>query len=106
LATARDAPVHSGTGALAALMAKPAGGARAGEMNALLDTAFAVLHAMGNDAYAALLRDEMQPADFVRFLRETAARRPEVYREVVSTLPLRAIGRWGAGLARELYRAR
>ncbi|WP_437943809.1 lycopene cyclase [Sorangium sp. So ce281] len=106
LATARDAPVHSGTGALAALMAKPAGGARAGEMNALLDTAFAVLHAMGNDAYAALLRDEMQPADFVRFLRETAARRPEVYREVVSALPLRAIGRWGAGLARELYRAR
>ncbi|WP_438034810.1 lycopene cyclase [Sorangium sp. So ce204] len=105
-ATARDAPVHSGTGALAALMAKPAGGARAGEMNALLDTAFAVLHAMGNDAYAALLRDEMQPADFVRFLRETAARRPEVYREVVSALPLRAIGRWGAGLARELYRAR
>ncbi|WP_437984224.1 lycopene cyclase [Sorangium sp. So ce117] len=105
-APARDAPVHSGTGALAALMAKPAGGARAGEMNALLDTAFAVLHAMGNDAYAALLRDEMQPADFVRFLRETAARRPEVYREVVSTLPLRAIGRWGAGLARELYRAR
>ncbi|WP_437279595.1 lycopene cyclase [Sorangium sp. So ce375] len=105
-AAERDAPVHAGTGALAALMAKPAGGARAGEMNALLNTAFAVLHAMGNDAYAALLRDEMQPADFVRFLRETAARRPEVYREVVSALPLRAIGRWGAGLARELYRAR
>ncbi|MGK3967009.1 lycopene cyclase [Sorangium sp. So ce118] len=103
---ARDAPVHAGTGALAALMARPPGGARGGEMNALLNTAFAVLHAMGNDSYAALLRDEMQPADFVRFLRETAARRPEVYREVVSALPIRAIGRWGAGLARELYRAR
>ncbi|XYH99133.1 lycopene cyclase [Sorangium sp. So ce1128] len=103
---ARDAPVHAGTGALAALMARPPGGARGGEMNALLNTAFAVLHAMGNDTYAALLRDEMQPADFVRFLRETAARRPEVYREVVSALPIRAIGRWGAGLARELYRAR
>ncbi|MGK4007486.1 lycopene cyclase [Sorangium sp. So ce1036] len=103
---ARDAPVHSGTGALAALMARPAGGARAGEMNALLDTAFAVLHAMGNDAYAALLRDEMQPADFIRFLRETAARRPEVYREVVRALSLRALGRWGAGLARELLRSR
>lgn len=101
-----DAPVHAGTGALAALMAKPPGGARAGEMNALLDTAFAVLHAMDDGAYAALLRDEMSSADFVRFLQETAARRPQVYREVLSALPLRALGRWGAGLARELYRAR
>jgi lycopene cyclase CruA len=61
---------------------------------------------MGEDAYAGLLRDEMSADAFVRFLRETAARRPQVYREVFGALPLGAIGRWGAGLVRELARGR
>jgi lycopene cyclase CruA len=100
-----DAPVHAGTGALAALMAQPPRGMPAGDMNALLDAAFAVLHGMGNEAYAALLRDEMGPADFVRFLRETAARRPRVYREVFGSLGASAVGRWGVGMMRELVRA-
>ena len=100
-----DAPVHAGTGALAALMARPPRRMAAGEMNALLDTAFSVLHGMGNDAYAALLRDEMGPADFIRFLRTTAGIRPRVYREVFGSLGVGAVGRWGAGLMRELVRA-
>jgi lycopene cyclase CruA len=102
-----DAPIHAGTGALAMLMATPSAAPdRAGAMNALLDTAFSVLYSMGNDAHAALLRDEMSAAEFVRFLRETAARRPEVYREVLGALKVGALGRWGLALLRELYRAR
>lgn len=106
-AVACDAPIHAGTGVLAMMMAMPPRAPeRAGEMNALLDVAFSVLHGMGNEAYGALLRDEMSAAGFVRFLRETAVRRPEVYREVISTLRLGVLGRWGVGLLRELYRAR
>jgi lycopene cyclase CruA len=102
-----DAPIHAGTGALAMLMATPSRDpARAGAMNELLDAAFAELHAMGNQAYGDLMRDAMSAADFVRFLRSTAARRPEVYREVMRSLKLGALGRWGLGLARELFRAR
>jgi len=100
-----DAPVHAGTGALAALMAQPPRGMGPGDMNALLDAAFGVLHGMGNDDYAALLRDEMGPADFVRFLRETASLRPRVYREVFGSLGVGAVGRWGVGMVRELMRA-
>jgi lycopene cyclase CruA len=102
-----DAPIHAGTGALAMLMATPSRDpARAGAMNELLDAAFSELHAMGNQAYGDLMRDAMSAADFVRFLRSTAARRPEVYREVMRSLKLGALGRWGLGLARELFRAR
>jgi lycopene cyclase CruA len=79
---------------------------RAGAINELLDAAFAELHAMGNEAYGALMRDAMSASDFLRFLRATAARRPEVYREVLGSLKLGALGRWGARLARELVRAR
>ena len=101
-----DAPIHAGTGALARLMAAPSRApARAGEVNALLDDAFAVLHGMGNEAYAALLRDEMQMPDYVRFLRTVAARRPQVYREVVGLMGAIAVGRWGLSIGRELFRA-
>jgi lycopene cyclase CruA len=100
-----DAPIHAGTGALAMLMATPpTAPARKGELNDLLDVAFRVLHGMGNDAYAALLRDEMSPADFIRFLRATAALRPRVYRDVLMRIGPAEIGRWGLGIARELWR--
>jgi lycopene cyclase CruA len=102
-----DAPIHAGTGALSMLMATPPRDpARAGSVNELLDAAFAELHAMGNQAYGDLMRDSMSAADFVRFLQATAARRPEVYRDVMGSLKLGALGRWGLGLARELVRAR
>lgn len=101
-----DAPIHAGTGALSMLMATPPRDpARAGSINKLLDAAFAELYAMGNETYGDLMRDSMSAADFVRFLRATAARRPEVYREVMRSLKLGALGRWGLGLAKEIFRA-
>ena len=100
-AVVHDTPLHAGTGALAHMIASPSRDpARAGEINALLDAAFATLHAMGDGPYAALLRDEMSPGDFVRFLHATAARRPEVYRRVFRVLGAAGVGRWGAGIAR------
>jgi len=79
--------------------------ARSGDLNDLLDVAFRVLHGMGNDAYAALLRDEMAPAEFLRFLRATAALRPRVYRDIIRLLGPSRVGRWGLGIAREMWRA-
>jgi lycopene cyclase CruA len=100
-----DAPIHAGTGALARLMCTPSRSpARANDLNALLDTAFSTLHGMGDEAYGALLRDEMSPRDFIHFLRVTAARRPSVYRDVLGNLEIGALGRWGLGMVRELYR--
>lgn len=101
-----DAPIHKGTGALTWLMATPPQEpARAGELNDLLDTAFATLADMGDEAYGALLRDEMSAKDFVRFLRTVAGKRPRVYRDVLDRLRLFGLGRWGFGVARELLRA-
>jgi lycopene cyclase CruA len=74
-------------------------------LNGLLGAAFASLAALGNDAYAALLRDETTPAEFTRFLREMASRRPSVYREVLRSLPVGTLSRWGWRLAREVVRA-
>ena len=74
--------------------------ARAGELNRLLDAAFSTLHAMGDAAFGALLRDEMDIAAFTRFLYETSKRHPGVYREVFRVLGAMGVSRWGAGLAR------
>lgn len=102
-----DAPLHRGTGALSRLIATPPRAAQqAHELNALLDAAFGTLHALGNEAYAALLRDEMTADDFLRFLWATARRRPQVYAEVVRQLGLRDVGRWGWQLAREALQRR
>ena len=101
-----DAPIHKGTGALTWMMATPPKEpARQGELNALLDTAFSTLADMGDEAYGALLRDEMSAKDFVRFLRIVAGKRPRVYRDVIGSLRLFGLGRWGFGVARELLRA-
>lgn len=98
-----DAPVHAGTGALAHMIASPPKDPRrAGELNALLDAAFNTLHEMGQDAYAALLRDEMSAKDLVRFLHRTSLRFPSVYPSVVRVLGVGGVSRWGAGIARGL----
>ncbi len=100
-----DTPLHSVTGALALFMAlPPSEPERRDEVNQLLDTAFAALHDMGNDTYAALLKDQMSGNDFVRFLRRIAWRRPQVYRDALTLAgfgPL-ALGRWLGGLSRTL----
>jgi lycopene cyclase CruA len=101
-----DTPLHAGTGALAHMIASPPREAhRAGELNALLDAAFATLHALGNEAYGALLRDEMDARTFVRFLYETSRRHPRVYREVFRVLGAMGVTRWSAGVARALWEA-
>jgi lycopene cyclase CruA len=95
-----DAPVHALTGALARMMASRA--FHGHELNELLDAAFATLHGLGDDAYAALLRDEMKAPRFVAFLRETARRHPAVWGKVMRGLGPWAAGRWGLGVARQM----
>jgi lycopene cyclase CruA len=98
-----DTPLHAVTGALALFMAiPPREPERRDEVNELLDTAFAALHTLGNEPYAALIRDEMTGQDFLRFLYTIAKRRPRVYRDILTLAgfgPLSA-ARWMAGLVR------
>jgi lycopene cyclase CruA len=96
-----DSPVNGMTGALAHLLASP--GFTGDEVNRLLDAAFSSLHALGNQQYAALLRDEMSPAAFVRFLAGTAVKRPRVFHDVVRGLGAEAVARWGVVMARSLF---
>jgi len=92
--------VHSWTGALARVMASGAlSGAR---LNALLDAAFGSLEAMGNGDFAALLKDRMGGPRFTEFLRQTGARHPVVYRDVLRALGPISAARWGVRLAREV----
>lgn len=98
-----DTPLHGGTGALARLLASPPRDpARAGALNALLDDAFATLAQLGEQPYGRLLRDEASMAEFVTFLRRTAARHPQVYGEVFARLGPLAVSRWGLSLASAL----
>ncbi|WP_395824364.1 FAD-dependent oxidoreductase [Archangium minus] len=100
-----DTPLHSVTGALALFMALPSHAPeRRDDVNQLLDTAFAALHELGNDTYAALLKDQMPGTDFVRFLQHIARKRPQVYRDALTLAgfgPL-ALARWLGGLSRVL----
>ncbi|QSQ24778.1 lycopene cyclase [Pyxidicoccus parkwayensis] len=104
-----DTPLHAVTGGLAMLMASPSREpALRGELNGLLDAAFASLHEMGNGPYAALIKDQMVGTDFVRFLALVARRRPRVYREVLALArhgPL-ATARWLEGLSRAVFQLR
>lgn len=95
-----DTPLHALTGALAHVMASR--DLAGDELNALLDTAFGVLHGMGPESYAALLRDELDRSTFVEFLGRTAGRHPAVWRSVVRGLGLGRAGRWGLSLARTM----
>lgn len=100
-----DAPIHAGTGLLAWMMAEPHRSPRhSHQINALLDAAFCTLHAAGNDVYGSLLKDEMTVPQLIGFLRDTAARRPRVYRDVLATVGAHKAGRWSIGLAKELLR--
>ncbi len=98
-----DASVHSLSGALAHMMASRS--MAGGELNGLLDAAFRTLFEMGEGHYAALLRDEMAPADFIAFLRRTATRHPAVWRQVIRGLGPVTAGRWGLGAVRAMWTA-
>lgn len=93
-----DAPIHALTGALARMMAVPST-ERPGDLNQLLDAAFSTLHGMGNEAYGALLRDEMSASAFVEFLAKTSLRVPRVYREVWRDIGARDTLQWAFGIA-------
>ncbi|HTJ83264.1 MAG TPA: lycopene cyclase, partial [Polyangiaceae bacterium] len=95
-----DRALHRGTGALALLLACASDARRPDELNRLLDAAFEALAALGQEAFAALLRDEMALGDFLEFLRGTARRRPAVYSEVLARLGPWNTVRWGTSLAR------
>lgn len=92
-----DTPLHRGTGALAHLIASPPAG-EPDKLNGLLDAAFGTLHAMGNEAYGRLLRDEMSGGEFIRFLQRTSMKNPSVYPWVFRVLGAAGVGRWGAGV--------
>lgn len=101
-----DRAIHGATGLLSMVMATPdPDPARAGDLNALLDAAFGSLYHMGNEAYAALIRDEMAPREFVRFLREVARRRSRVFLDVPGRLGLGTLLRWGGRVGRDAMRA-
>lgn len=96
-----DAAIHAGTGALSWMMAGPSRApAKAPALNFLLDAAFGRLHEMGNPAYAALLKDEMDLDSFIDFLRGVAQRHPRIYGEVFSSLGLHRSSRWAYQLVR------
>lgn len=63
-------------------------------INQLLDAAFAALHAMGQKAYAAFLKDDFDAATFVRFMLDAAARHPAVYRKVFVHLSPTEVATW------------
>ncbi len=72
-------------------------GSRKGEadaVNRLLDAAFASLAELGDEPFAAFLRDEIGARDFIRFMRMTARRRPSVYREAFQLLTPTEIAAW------------
>jgi lycopene cyclase CruA len=64
------------------------------DINALLDRAFETLHELGQDTYAAFVRDQIGYTAFMRFMRRTAAKRPSIYDEVFAHLGKGEIARW------------
>jgi lycopene cyclase CruA len=69
-------------------------------VNALLDAAFGVLAARGNDTFAAFVRDEIGFRDFFAFMNQTARIRPSIYDEVFAQLTPGEIARWLLRLGR------
>jgi lycopene cyclase CruA len=63
-------------------------------VNQLLDAAFASLSELGDDVYAAFVRDQIGFSDFMRFMRATAKRRPTIYDEVFAQLSKAELARW------------
>ena len=93
-----DEELHAWTGLLARVMASEA--LHGASLNGLLDDAFSSLEEMGNERFAALLKDRMGARDFVAFLRRTAMKHPSVYGDVMKALGPMKMARWGVHLVR------
>lgn len=63
-------------------------------VNQLLDAAFSSLAELGDETYGAFVRDQIGFADFMRFMRATARRRPTIYDEVFAGLSKTELARW------------
>lgn len=100
-----DADVHTGTGALTQLMAHPSTREPA-RLNGLLNAAFKTLHAMGNDDFSALLKDQMPLETFVQFLYRTSRIHPGVWQDVRTGLGLVNSARWSARVAGQIMQSR
>lgn len=100
-----DAAVHSATGALTQLMSQPST-REPKRLNALLDAAFKTLHTMGNDDFAALLKDQMPLETFVRFLYRTSRIHPGVWQDVRVGLGLLTSARWSANIGAQIIKQR
>jgi lycopene cyclase CruA len=88
-------------GGLTLMMVPGRGNGRApDDINHLLDAAFASLAEMGNEVYAAFVRDQIGFRDFITFMRKTAARRPTIYDEVFAVMSRGEIAKWSWRLAR------
>jgi lycopene cyclase CruA len=68
-------------------------------INQLLDAAFASLAELGDEVYAAFVRDQIGARDFLRFMRRTASKHPGIYRAVFSRLSPSEIATWSWKLA-------
>jgi lycopene cyclase CruA len=88
-------------GGLTLMMVPGRGGERdPADINRLLDAAFTSLSEMGNDVYAAFVRDQIGFRDFVTFMRKTAKRRPTIYDEVFSVMSKGELAKWSWQLAK------
>jgi lycopene cyclase CruA len=70
------------------------------DVNRLLDAAFSSLGELGDEVYGAFVRDQIGFADFMRFMRATAKKRPTIYDEVFAQLSKAEIARWSLQLGK------
>ena len=70
------------------------------DVNRLLDAAFATLAELGDETFAAFVRDEIGFRDFLTFMRRTAKRHPTIYDEVFAQLTRGELWRWTGNLGR------
>ncbi len=90
-----EPPVLKVMGGLALMMSeRPSNPRSPHAVNALLDDAFATLHARGGATYAEFVRDELGFAGFIGFMNATAQRHPGIYDEVFSHLSTAELARW------------
>jgi lycopene cyclase CruA len=87
-------------GGLTLMMVEGRTARAAGDVNLLLDAAFASLSALGEETFAAFVRDEIGFADFIRFMRATAHRHPAIYDEVFAQLTRSEILTWTGRLGK------
>ncbi len=74
------------------------------EINRLLDVAFSTLSEMGEDSFAAFIRDEIGFTEFITFMRRTAARHGDIYQQVFRNLGAGELASWSARLTKLAFK--